>query len=91
MAFPGDEGMNYSLNPGEAFAESYRVLVGDEQHRRRLRLADHRDPSFRPESGVSRRASRGRPPSVGRVDDDDDSRQVPSPKAHLVNAGRNAP
>lgn len=26
-AFPGDEGMNYSLNPGEAFAESYRVLV----------------------------------------------------------------
>ncbi|HEY8630639.1 MAG TPA: hypothetical protein VIL73_08905 [Gaiellaceae bacterium] len=27
MAFPGDEGANYSLNPGEAFAESYRVLV----------------------------------------------------------------
>jgi hypothetical protein len=27
MAFPGDEGVNYSLNPGEAFAESYRVLV----------------------------------------------------------------
>ncbi len=26
-AFPGDEGMNYSRNPGEAFAESYRVLV----------------------------------------------------------------
>ncbi len=26
-AFPGDEGMNYPLNPGEAFAESYRVLV----------------------------------------------------------------
>jgi hypothetical protein len=26
-AFPGDEGLNYSLNPGEAFAESYRVLV----------------------------------------------------------------
>jgi hypothetical protein len=26
MAFPGDEGVNYSLNPGEAFAESYRVL-----------------------------------------------------------------
>jgi hypothetical protein len=25
--FPGDEGMNYSFNPGEAFAESYRVLV----------------------------------------------------------------
>jgi hypothetical protein len=27
MAFPGDEGANYSLNSGEAFAESYRVLV----------------------------------------------------------------
>jgi len=25
-AFPGDEGLNYSLNPGEGFAESYRVL-----------------------------------------------------------------
>lgn len=27
MAYPGDEGNNYALNPGEAFAESYRVLV----------------------------------------------------------------
>jgi hypothetical protein len=26
-AFPGDEGANYSFNPGEAFAESYRVLI----------------------------------------------------------------
>jgi hypothetical protein len=25
--FPGDEGMNYSFNPGEGFAESYRVLI----------------------------------------------------------------
>jgi hypothetical protein len=25
-AFPGDEGSEYQLNPGEAFAESYRVL-----------------------------------------------------------------
>lgn len=25
--FPGDEGVNYSFNPGEAFAESYRVLI----------------------------------------------------------------
>jgi hypothetical protein len=24
--FPGDEGRNYALNPGEAFAESYRLL-----------------------------------------------------------------
>jgi hypothetical protein len=27
MVFPGDEGMNYEFNPGEAFAESYRVLI----------------------------------------------------------------
>lgn len=26
MAFPGDQGGGYSLNPGEAFAEAYRVL-----------------------------------------------------------------
>jgi hypothetical protein len=26
-AYPGDEGANYSFNPGEAFAESYRVLI----------------------------------------------------------------
>jgi hypothetical protein len=26
-AFPGDERLDYSLNPGEAFAESYRMLV----------------------------------------------------------------
>ena len=25
-AFPGDEGLHYPFNPGEAFAESYRVL-----------------------------------------------------------------
>jgi hypothetical protein len=27
LAFPGNEGYEYTLNPGEAFAESYRVLV----------------------------------------------------------------
>jgi hypothetical protein len=27
MLFPGDEGMNYAFNPGEGFAESYRVLI----------------------------------------------------------------
>ena len=27
VAFPGDEGENYAFNPGEAFAESYRVLI----------------------------------------------------------------
>jgi hypothetical protein len=28
-AFPGDEGLEYRLNPGEAFAETYRVLNED--------------------------------------------------------------
>jgi hypothetical protein len=26
LAYPGDEGLHYQLNPGEAFAETYRVL-----------------------------------------------------------------
>jgi len=46
MAFPGDEGANYSLNPGEAFAETYRVLVegGDSWP-----IVDN---SFRPDAGA---------------------------------------
>ena len=28
LAFPGDEGQNYHLNPGEAFSEHYRVTTG---------------------------------------------------------------
>jgi hypothetical protein len=44
-AFPGDEGLMYSLNPGEAFAESYRVLNG-------YGVDDWSivDPSFRPDA-----------------------------------------
>ena len=30
-AFPGDEGANYQLNPGEALAESYRILNFEKQ------------------------------------------------------------
>jgi hypothetical protein len=46
--FPGDEGDNYSLNPGEGFAESYRVLTETNG------TADGYqwpivDPSFRPD------------------------------------------
>jgi len=44
-AFPGDEDLWYSLNPGEAFAESFRVMNGygtDEW--------SVVDPSFRPDS-----------------------------------------
>ena len=45
-AFPGDEGDNYSLNPGEAFAETYRVLVegGDSW--------PIVDPGFRPDAAA---------------------------------------
>jgi len=50
-AFPGDEGDNYSFNPGEAFAESYRMLVetngtgaGDDW--------PIVDPSFRPDAAA---------------------------------------
>jgi hypothetical protein len=46
-AFPGDEGANYTLNPGEGFAETYRVLNG-------VRAEPDPDwpivdPSFRPD------------------------------------------
>jgi len=48
-AFPGDEGLNYSLNPGEAFAEAYRVLV--ETHGTALGYDwPIVDPSFRPDA-----------------------------------------
>ena len=40
--FPGDEGVNYAFNPGEAFAESYRVLVETNGAASCLRLADRR-------------------------------------------------
>ena len=50
-AFPGDEGADYAFNPGEAFAESYRVLaetggtaVGD--------AWPIVDPSFRPDASA---------------------------------------
>jgi hypothetical protein len=47
MAYPGDEGANYGLNPGEAFAESYRVLV--ETNGTAVGYAwPIVDPSFRP-------------------------------------------
>lgn len=42
-AFPGDEGANYALNPGEAWAETYRVLNGSQEP------WDSSDPSFSPD------------------------------------------
>jgi hypothetical protein len=45
-AYPGDEGMYYTLNPGEAFAESYRVL--NEQLAGLPLLWPIVDPSFLP-------------------------------------------
>jgi hypothetical protein len=46
-AFPGDEGLNYSFNPGEAFAESYRVLIEEADSGVASGWAIV-DPSFRP-------------------------------------------
>jgi hypothetical protein len=46
-AFPGDEGADYSFNPGEAFAESYRVLV--EASADTWSIVD---PSFRPDAAA---------------------------------------
>jgi hypothetical protein len=51
-AFPGDEGSNYSLNPGEAWAETYRVLNGGSAPWDRI------DPSFYPDGGALRAARR---------------------------------
>jgi len=48
FAFPGDEGFNYALNPGEAFAESYRVLVETDGTAAAYTWPIV-DPSFRPE------------------------------------------
>jgi hypothetical protein len=38
-AFPGDQGANYELNPGEAFAESYRLLNMGERKTRWTQVA----------------------------------------------------
>jgi hypothetical protein len=47
-AFPGDEGLLYTLNPGEAFAEAYRVL--NEVRGGATTFAwELADPSFRPD------------------------------------------
>ena len=74
LAFPGDEGLNYSLNPGEAFAESYRVLVEtngtpvgydwpilDQSFRPdRAALAAVREDVFHPWTGSTTRTIRGK-------------------------------
>jgi hypothetical protein len=46
-AYPGDEGMNYALNPGEAWAETYRLL---EEQKAGITTASWRivSPSFFP-------------------------------------------
>jgi hypothetical protein len=49
-AFPGDEGAAYQLNPGEAFAESYRVL--NERDRGLPLTWPILDPSFIPDTGA---------------------------------------
>jgi hypothetical protein len=45
-AFPGDESDNYALNPGEAWAETYRLANGSQEP------WDSSDPSFYPDAGA---------------------------------------
>jgi hypothetical protein len=49
-AYPGAEGANYSLNPGEAFAESYRVL--NETTAGLPLMWPIVDPSFQPDAAA---------------------------------------
>jgi hypothetical protein len=49
-AYPGDEGANYTLNPGEAFAESYRVM--NETTWGLPATWPIVDPSFRPDAAA---------------------------------------
>jgi hypothetical protein len=53
MAFPGDQGGGYTLNPGEAFAEAYRVVneVRNGAPNFTWELADY---SFRPDTAALR-------------------------------------
>src|SRR5215207_1017751 len=76
--FPGETGKRYSLNPGEAFADSYRVLVGgrwsglfDASFKPRaaelaLIRQDVVDPYRRGETGVRRDSFTATGPSVRR-------------------------
>src|SRR5207244_4852083 len=50
LAFPGDEGAHYALNPGEAFAETYRMLNVASAVVRWALVA----PSFYPDAGALR-------------------------------------
>jgi hypothetical protein len=75
MVFPGDEGMNYAFNPGEGFAEAYRVLIEtngtavgydwpivDPSFRPDVEaLAAIRADVFQPWTGPSTTAIRGKP------------------------------
>jgi hypothetical protein len=52
-AFPGDEGDNYSFNPGEAWAETFRVMNGQNPS-----AWDIIDPSFQPDDAALAAARR---------------------------------
>jgi hypothetical protein len=52
-AYPGDEGKHYDLNPGEAWAEAYRVLNGYGTN-----VWDIVDPSFKPDAQAKSLARR---------------------------------
>lgn len=51
-AFPGDEGANYVRNPGEAFAEAYRVLNDRKAPLSSVQLPWFLDASFAPDASA---------------------------------------
>ena len=64
-AFPGDEGSNYARNPGEAWAEAYRLMDERKAGDHDRDLADHR-PELLPERGGLAGGRAGRAPAVDR-------------------------
>ncbi len=62
-AFPGDQGSNYARNPGEAWAEVYRLMDERKAGITTATLADHR-PELLPERGRVAGGGAGRAPPV---------------------------
>jgi hypothetical protein len=85
QAYPGDEGTNYSLNPGEAWAEVYRLLDERKAGHHDGVVADRR-PELLPRRGRSRRRGTGRRPAVGGASPAASSRE-PSGSGQSVSGG----
>jgi hypothetical protein len=84
-AYPGDESLLYKLNPGEGFAEAYRVLVDTKMGNARPSWPLV-DASFYPDQARPRRRRAGRAGSVDRTDDTRLSSAHPAPTATCLDA-----